>query len=114
MPAFYNVLPELNHNEMNGFDVREATKNLSRDFFFIFLTDNNDHPRIQKRFKILTKLYRQNKLPMLALSMKGKNIWQKIFISLTLADWTSYHLAKSYHLEPEPVPMVEKFKRLMK
>lgn len=114
VPAFYNVLPELNHNEMNGFDVRETTKNLSEDFCFIFLTDNTDHLRIQKRFKILTKLYKKNKLPVLTLPLKGKNTWQKIFISLTLADWTAYHLAKSYHLEPEPVPMVEKFKKLMK
>ncbi len=114
VPAFYNVLPELNHNEMNGFDVRETTRNLSKDFYFIFLTDSTDNLRIQKRFKILNNLYRKNKLPVITLPLKGKNAWQKIFTSLTLADWTSYYLAKSYHLEPEPVPMVEEFKKLMK
>lgn len=114
IPAFYNILPELNHNEMNGFDVRDKTKQLSAKFQFIFLIDENDHPRIQKRFKILAKLYRARKLPVLTIPLKGKNLWQKIFANLTLADWTAYYVAKSYNIDPEPVPMVEKFKILMK
>src|SRR3989338_8873481 len=29
IPAFYNVLPELNHNEMTGFDIHPSSKHLS-------------------------------------------------------------------------------------
>ena len=35
IPAFYNIFPELNHNEMNGFDVKESVKELSDKFYFI-------------------------------------------------------------------------------
>ena len=114
IPAFYNIFPELNHNEMNGFDVVPATKNLSDKFHFIFLRDKNDHPQISKRMKILEKLYQKRKLAVTVLELKGKNIWEKIFSNLILADFTAFYLAKSYDIAPEPVPMVEEFKKLIK
>jgi glucose/mannose-6-phosphate isomerase len=48
IPAFYNVFPELNHNEMTGFDVKETTKNLSQNFIFLILFDEEDHHKIQR------------------------------------------------------------------
>ena len=38
---------------------------------------------------------------------------KKIFSSLLLADWTAYYTALAYGLEPEQVPMVEEFKKLI-
>ncbi|TSC56459.1 MAG: glucose/mannose-6-phosphate isomerase [Parcubacteria group bacterium Gr01-1014_18] len=114
IPAFYNVLPELNHNEMNGFDVVNATKILSDKFHFIFLEDSSDHPQNQKRMRVLKDLYAKRNLPVTSIALSGKNIWEKIFANLLVADWTSYHLALSYGIEPEPVPMVEEFKELIK
>ncbi len=114
IPAFYNTFPELNHNEMNGFDVVNNTKHLSDKFHFIFLRDKNDHPQIIKRMKVLERLYTKRKLPVTVLELKGKNIWEKIFHNLILADFTAFYLAKFYGLDPEPVPMVEEFKKLIK
>lgn len=114
IPAFYNVLPELNHNEMNGFDVQPSTHGLSEKFFFIFLKDAQDHPRIQKRMAILEQLYRQRHLPVERLPLEGKTFFEKIFSSLVLADWTSFYVAQQYGLEAEQVPMVEEFKILLK
>lgn len=111
-PAFYNVLPELNHNEMIGFDVRPSTKELTRGFYFLFLKDPADHPRIQKRMAILDRLYKERGLPVEMIEMKYKGIL-KIFSSLMLADWTTYYFAKSYGIEPQSVPMVEEFKKLI-
>ncbi|MFH1246672.1 MAG: SIS domain-containing protein, partial [Candidatus Liptonbacteria bacterium] len=52
IPAMFNVFPELNHNEMTGFDREGGTKNLSEPFHFILLKDQGDHPRLQKRMEI--------------------------------------------------------------
>ena len=111
IPAFYNILPELNHNEMTGFDVKPITRKLTRPFYFILLKDRTNHSRIQKRMKILEKLYRERGLPMEVLELKGKTVFDKIFTSLILADWTAYYTAEQYGVEPEQVPMVEEFKR---
>lgn len=113
VPAFYNVLPELNHNEMNGFDVARATRKLSTPFCFIFLTDTKDHPRIQKRMAILKQLYRERGLTVKIMPITGKTVFEKMFGSLLTADWAAVALAEHYGLEAEQVPMVEEFKRLM-
>jgi glucose/mannose-6-phosphate isomerase len=113
IPAFYNVFPELNHNEMTGFDVKETTKNLSQNFIFLIFFDEEDHPKIQKRITILKNLYEERNLKLEILKLEGQNKFHKIFSSLVLADWTSFLLAKEYKVEPEEVPMVEEFKKLM-
>lgn len=114
IPAFCNILPELNHNEMTGFDAQKESKNLAKNFSFIFLKDASDHPRTWKRMEILEKLYKARKLPVRTIELKGKSELEKIFSSLILADWAAYYTAALYSLESEEVPMVEEFKRLMK
>ncbi len=114
IPAFYNMLPELCHNEMNGFDVQPKTQTLCNPFHFIFIQDKTDHPRIQKRMAILEQLYVKRHLPVETLTLEGKTLFEKVFSCLLLADWTSVAITEHYGLESEQVPMVEEFKELMK
>lgn len=113
IPAFCNVFPELNHTEMNGFNVNDSTKSLSDKFYFLILKDPADDPKILKRMEVTEKMYRDRGLKVEVLELSGDNVWQKIFSSLILADWMSYHLALSYGSDPEQVPMVEEFKKLI-
>ncbi len=113
IPAFYNVVPELNHNEMTGFDVKDATQVLSERFSFIFLKDENDHPRVTRRMDMLQKLYQDRGFPVNVIDLPRLPIFEKIFSVLLLADWAALYLAKHYGVEPEQVPMVEEFKKLI-
>jgi len=63
--------------------------------------------------EVLEKLYKERNLRVEAIELKGKDIWHKIFSSLILADWVAYYTALGYGLEPEQVPMVEEFKKLI-
>jgi glucose/mannose-6-phosphate isomerase len=111
IPAFMNVVPELNHNEMTGFDAKEKTVTLSRGFRFVFLKDGLDDRRILKRMSVLERLYHDRGFKVEIVLLQGKNEIQKIFNALILADWTAYHTAKLYGVDPEQVPMVEEFKK---
>lgn len=113
IPAFWNVVPELNHNEMTGFDVKTKTLALSRAFHFIFLKDAGDDRRIIKRMNVLEKLYRDRGFKTEIILLQGKTELNKIFNALNLADWTAYYSAKMYAVEPEQVPMVEEFKKMI-
>ena len=113
IPAFYNVFPELNHNEMNGFDIADRTKELSSRFHFIFLEDADDQPKIMRRMEVLAKLYEERGLPVKVISLAGETIFERIFNSLILADWVALSLSKIYGTEPAQVPMVEEFKKLI-
>lgn len=113
IPAFFNIFPELNHNEMTGLDVKESTKALSENFYFIFLKDEADHQKAIKGMEITEKLYVDRGLPVQIVSIAGESPFLKIFSSLLLADWTAYYTAVQYNVEPEQVPMVEEFKKLI-
>ncbi|MDP3741509.1 MAG: bifunctional phosphoglucose/phosphomannose isomerase [bacterium] len=124
IPAFYNTFPELNHNEMTGFDPvksREAglpsaefnRASLQDKFHIIMLKDSHDHPQIQKRMEVIAKLFQDRGLPVEILELRGGSKLEQIFSSLILADWTAFYTAEGYGLESEQVPMVEEFKRLI-
>ena len=113
IPAFYNILPELNHNEMTGFDVKPGTKNLSKGFYFIFLSDIEDNSRVLKRMNVLKRLYNSRGLRVEFVFLKGAAKFNKIFSSLILADWTAYYTALGYGSDPEQAPMVVEFKKLI-
>lgn len=114
IPAFWNVFPELNHNEMTGFDVSENTKKLSEKFTFIFLEDEEDYPKTRKRMEVTRKLYEDRGLPVIILKMEGGTRMEKIFVSSITADWTAHSLGEMYGVDTEQVPMVEKFKALIR
>ena len=114
LPAFMNVVPELNHNEMTGFDAATpATKRLVKPFSVVMLTDAEDHPQIQKRMTILEQLFTGRELPVTLVPLEGSSRLEKVFSSLLTADWLAVTLAKKYHAEAEQVPMIEEFKKLM-
>lgn len=104
VPAFANVLPEQNHNELEG---------LASNFSFIFLTDPSDDPRIKHRFQILGEILGKKGLPVTVLELTGATQWEKFFNSLTLSDWTTLALAEHYGRDPASVPLIEEFKKLM-
>lgn len=113
IPAFCNTIPELNHNEMNAFDVAPKTKALCNKFAFVFLQDSHDNPHIRKRMNVLKKLYKNRGLKIDTVDVNGKNRMHALFSSVILADWVSYFTAKQYGLNPDGVPMVEEFKKLI-
>ncbi|HEX9722067.1 MAG TPA: bifunctional phosphoglucose/phosphomannose isomerase [Candidatus Paceibacterota bacterium] len=113
IPAFYNLFPELNHNEMNGFDVSDSTRPLAEKFSFIFLQDTTDSERIKKRMMVLEKQLTSRGFPVETILLGEGSMLEKIFSSLLLADWIALYLAKHYGRDPEQVPMIEEFKKAL-
>ncbi len=114
IPAFYNVFPELNHNEMNGFDINDETRDLFPNARVLILKDDEDHKRILRRMDVLEGIYKKRGIAVDVIEIEGGDRMEKIFNTLILADWAAYHLALHYKNEPEQVPMVEEFKNLIK
>lgn len=106
-PAFYNFFPELNHNEMVGFTNPQA------NFFIVMLKDLNDHARNIKRYEVTANLLRDKGIESEIIEMDGEDIFSKMFLSITLADWASYYLALEYNQDPTPVAMVEDLKKIL-
>lgn len=102
--SFYNVLPELNHNEMVGY-----TRLLMKPAL-IFLESRFMHPRIERRMEVMKELL-GGEMPVLRVPAAGDTPLQEMFASLLIADYASYYLAAEYGVDPGPVAMVESFKK---
>lgn len=114
IPAFYNVFPESNHNEMTGFDVGAGAKQLLKPLYPIFLRDDQDHPRIQKRMEVVKKLYIDRGLPVQEIIINGTSRMERIFSTTIIADWLAYYTSQIYGADPNEVPMVEELKQLIR
>lgn len=108
-PAFANVFPELNHNEMAGF----ANGDRINDFIFIFIKDENDNSRIIKRMVVTKQTLTELGSNVLEISLIGSTRWEKIINSALLAHWTAYYIACAKNLDPLATPMIEEFKKLI-
>lgn len=102
--AFWNYLPELNHNEMVGWT------NPKGNYYIIFIKEDDCHKDIAKRFKVTKELLAKNAKTS-ELLIKGSSKLMKIFTSIYMGYWTSYFLALKYGTDPTPVDMVEEFKK---
>lgn len=108
-PAFYNVYPELNHNEMVGYTLPQSP------FHILTFLNKQDHPQIQKRMHITAELLKEKGIKTTFIEIPAeKNIFYTIFYTLILGEWISYYLALEYGQDPTPVIMVEKLKDLLK
>ncbi len=105
--AFYNTIPEMCHNEIVSFD------NDFKNFTCIFLNDPNDNPENKKRVRIISQLLKERDIDYLNINLSGKNIFQKVFQSINLADWLSFYLAKNNNFNPEDIKIIDQLKKLM-
>jgi glucose/mannose-6-phosphate isomerase len=106
-PAFYNVYPELSHNEMVGFTLPQGK------FHILTLMNKKDHPQITKRMKITAKLYKKKGIDTTLIETSDNDAFDTIFSTLILGDWISYYLALEYKQDPTPVKMVEDLKKML-
>jgi len=95
--AFANVLPEMNHNEIVGWE--QDTKAMS-EFVVIFLENEDPHPRIKKRMDLSKKIIKKRGVKVVEVYTAGKTILEKVFSLVVLGDWVSYYLALGYKRIP--------------
>jgi glucose/mannose-6-phosphate isomerase len=105
--SYWNVFPEVNHNEMVGYTT------LIIPIHFLILKSKFSHPRIGKRIDIFKQLMESRGAKVSIIELKGESIFAEIMYMHYLADHISYYLAEEYKVDPEPVAMVEEFKELL-
>ena len=107
-PAFFNAFPELNHNEMNGFE------NLNSKFVAFYLKSATDSEKVKKRVKITKKFLEEKGVSVIELNSPGKTMLQDAFYYLHYFNFLTVRLAKHYGVDPWKVELVEKLKKEMK
>jgi glucose/mannose-6-phosphate isomerase len=103
--AFYNYLPEMNHNEFIGWGHPE-----SHGLKVIELRSNLDSERVIKRFDVVNRLM-SNRFAPIEVQAKGETRLRQMIWTLLLGDYVSVYLACLNSVDPTPVELVEKFKK---
>jgi glucose/mannose-6-phosphate isomerase len=106
--AFGNLLPEMNHNEINGW---QNPADLVGKFFTLFLRDRDDHPRVATRMDITRKIVGKAAAGTQDIRSQGESLLARMFSLISLGDWTSYYLATINGVDPMPVPIIENLKK---
>ncbi len=108
--AFSNVLPEMNHNEIVGWE--QDTKAMS-EFVVIFMENEDPHPRIKKRIELSKKIIKKRGVKVIEVYTAGKSILEKVFSLIVLGDWVSYYLALGYKKDPNEIKNIDFLKKEM-
>ena len=116
-PAFWNKLPEANHNEMISFSQLTTLfpdKNTAPKFQAVFLRSSTDHPRTQTRIKVTKDLFSQWGIGVSEVTLEGATPLNQILYAIAFGLTTTFALAENYGIDPIPVAGVEDFKNRLK
>lgn len=102
--AFYNLFPELNHNEIVGFEMPE---DLLKRLVVIILRDQNDHDQVKKRMQITAEVIKGKINKVIEVWPQGNSFLARYYSLAYIGDYTSYYLALEYGINPTPVKVID-------
>jgi len=111
VPSRYEVFPELNHNEVVGW---EASEDLTKIFSVLLIRDRNESVEIRNRIEATKATALQKAGRILEIYAKGEGELAKMFSILHLGDFTSVYLAILRGIDPVPVKTIDEIKMTMK
>lgn len=106
--AFYEALPELNHNAVVGY---QFPSELASKLFVVFLRCLSLHPRTLIRYQITSELLQQNNIGYQIVDSQGEDMLSQMMSLVYFGDWVSYYLAILYQTDPTPVKVIDYLKK---
>jgi glucose/mannose-6-phosphate isomerase len=106
--AFNAVIPELNHNEIIGWETFSEKQINAK---LIAILDDDYHPQIQKRFEITWDLTQQSKVEVITLRSREKNMKVRIMDLIYLGDWITYYLSILRGFDPSEIDYIMELKQ---
>ncbi len=98
--AFHNVIPELNHNEIIGW---ESYSERQLNGKLINILDESYNLQIKKRFKITTELAVKNGLEYLNIESEEDDFKVRLMDLIYLFDWITYYTAVLRGYDPSEI-----------
>jgi glucose/mannose-6-phosphate isomerase len=106
LPCFAHELPELDHNELVGW---EGAPEVGR-FAAVFLDDSDSHPRVKARMELTQRLIADHATACFHVETRGQTTIERVFSLVLLGDLVSIYLAALRGVDPGPVRVLEQLK----
>lgn len=104
--AWWNVLPEFNHNEFIGWSSHPVDK----PYGVVDIRSNLEHERVQKRFEVTERLLSGVRPAPHVIVPEGDTVLKQLLWAMVFCDFVSLYVALLNGVNPTPVDLVEKFK----
>lgn len=105
--ASHHVLPEMNHNELVGW---QNPAHLLKESVVFFLRDSSDHKRVRIRMDLTRDVIKRLAGEVIEVQSRGKGLLARMFSLIYLGDWISFYLAILYGVDPTPVEVINYLK----
>jgi glucose/mannose-6-phosphate isomerase len=105
--AYGNLLPEMNHNELVGWNM---LKELLEKTHVVFLRDKGEHPRVSVREEITKKIISEYASGVTDVRSNGTSLLARMFSLIQFGDWVSFYLAILNNQDPTPVKAIDYLK----
>jgi glucose/mannose-6-phosphate isomerase len=106
-PCFVNVLPEMNHNEIQSF---EKTK---FPFSALFLAEKKSTIKLKKRIHASAHVLQNKKISSTIIPLSGKTQGDRIWNGILLGAWTGLYLARMNKEDPKSTPAIASLKKII-
>lgn len=111
VPSKWETFPELNHNEIVGW---EASGEFAKLFSAIFFRDTDEPEAIRERITITEELIREESIKTFEIRGMGKSNLAKMSSAICIGDFLTVYLAILRGVDPTPVKTITVLKEKMK
>jgi glucose/mannose-6-phosphate isomerase len=109
LPAFWGELPEIDHNEINGWLGAGAPG----PFSAVFLDDCDSHPRLRARIGMTERLIGAHAAGTHVVETRGESALERVCSLVLLGDLVSCYLAALDGADPTAVPPLVELKEML-
>ncbi|MEN8929085.1 MAG: bifunctional phosphoglucose/phosphomannose isomerase [Flavobacteriales bacterium] len=103
--AFSHVVPEMNHNELLGWNGGNDS------FAAVFLRNKTDNDRNQFRMKICKEIISAKTDKIIEIFSKGSSAIENTFYLILITDWVSVYLAEEYGVDAIEIKVIDRLKK---
>lgn len=104
--CWHHVVPEMNHNELVGWDNPNFNQYPP---YTIFIRSRYEHERVSQRFAIMEEVL-SKKTEIITLQVPSESKFIEIMLLIHWIDWISLYLAEANQIDPVPVNIIDYFK----
>jgi glucose/mannose-6-phosphate isomerase len=105
--AFYEELPELNHNAVMGY---QFPADPARTPHAVLLRSTLLHPRVTRRCAVTLELMKRHGVPSTSVTATGDGPLAHLLSAVAWGDWTSYYLALLNGVDPTGIAAIDYLK----
>jgi glucose/mannose-6-phosphate isomerase len=105
--AFHHLIPEMNHNEIIGW---ESYREKQFHTKVVYLIDKDYHPQNLKRFDALKEMLTEQKVQVLTLDSDQASKKVRIMDLIFFSDWISFYVSVLRGFDPSEIDFIHRMK----